>query len=252
MSGANDVIDQGLRAIDPRAPGRAAEKATGEQVGMQRDALDYLKESEALPMQFRDEALQAIGGFYGLGGQDQNQYMQQLMQSPMYQQAIQQGEDAIARNANMTGGFRSGNVQQALMQNPMQVNQQYLSGLSGLAGRNANPGIANQMNQIGQTMAQGTIGQHQSNQAGWGNAIALGGQMAAMFSDARLKDNVSHIGEVDGIKLYSWDWNERAKEDLGLEGSSRGVMAHEVNDEALTLHESGYLLVDYSKVKANG
>lgn len=249
MSAVNDVVDQGLRALDPRAPGKAAAKATDQQVGFQREALDYLKESEALPMQFRDEALQAIGGFYGLGGQDGNQYMQQLMKSPMYQQAIQQGEDAIMRNANATGGFRSGNVQQALMNNPMQINQQYLSGLSGLAGRNASPGIANQLNQMGQTLAQGTIGQHQSNQAGWGNAINTGMALYGMFSDARLKGNVRHLGEVDGVNLYEWDWNERARTDLGLEGSARGVMAHEVNEDALSLHESGYLVVDYSKVK---
>jgi hypothetical protein len=250
LSSINDAVDQGLRAIDPSAGSKASAKASEAANLAQLEALEYQKERDALPSAYRDKALEGLGGFYGLN--DSN-YMQNLMESPMYQQAIQQGEDAVMRNANATGGFRSGNVQQALMNNPMQINNQYMQGLQSLAGAptNANA-IAQQYNTIGGTQAQGIIGQAQSQQAGWNNAIQTGAALYAAFSDARLKENVVSLGNHNGVNLYQWDWNKRAYEDLGLKGSSVGVMAHEMDDDVLSVHESGYLMVDYDKVGNNG
>lgn len=46
----------------------AARDAANIQAQYQREALDYLKEREALPQQYREGALNILGGLYGLGG----------------------------------------------------------------------------------------------------------------------------------------------------------------------------------------
>lgn len=77
-------------------------------------------------------------------------------------------------------------------------------------------------------------GNHTNTEAG----IAGGfGDMMKGFtgmSDRRLKHNISKVGEIDGINMYSYDY-------IGEEGSGRiGVMAQEV-PWASVVTESGYL-----------
>lgn len=74
---------------------------------------------------------------------------------------------------------------------------------------------------------------------------AAGGLGMAMtaFSDRRLKTNVAKVGEdARGIGIYEYDKLGRRK---------RGVMADEVeriSPEAVSLHPSGYKVVDYRKI----
>jgi len=66
--------------------------------------------------------------------------------------------------------------------------------------------------------------------------------------DSRLKENIKHVGEKEGVDWYTWDWNEKAYDVFGLEGSSEGVIAQDVMGyapHALGEH-SGYLTVDYA------
>jgi hypothetical protein len=74
------------------------------------------------------------------------------------------------------------------------------------------------------------------------------------FSDERLKDNITQYGELDnGIKLYTWEWNDEAKKHGYDKHPSYGVMAQEVAGvipEAVRVGQGGYLRVDYSKVVA--
>jgi len=77
--------------------------------------------------------------------------------------------------------------------------------------------------------------------------IAKAGGFAAL-SDARLKTNVRPIGERNGIKLYSWDWNEEGKRIASPDQPTVGVMA----DELMETHphlvmrgSDGYLRVNY-------
>lgn len=75
---------------------------------------------------------------------------------------------------------------------------------------------------------------------------ALGGLFGAglsLFSDARLKTNVVRIGATDaGQPIYSYKY---------IWGSPThiGVMAQESPEEAVSMHESGFMMVDYSRVK---
>jgi len=251
----------------------ASREAAGTQAQYQREALDYLKEREALPQQLREGALEGLGGVYGLEGGTGNQQelIDRAISSPLYKSIMggqEAGEDAILRNASMTGGFRSGNVQGNLydyntqLQNKALLDSynQQLQGLAGLAGlpSNANQ-IAGATAGIGQTLAQGQVAGAQAQQAGtqqgFGNLLGLGtlgtaAYAAGMFSDRRLKKNLEKIGEVHGHNWYMWDWNIVANK-MGLDGKSEGVLADELvitNPDCIGIKD-GFMFVDYAKLK---
>lgn len=68
-------------------------------------------------------------------------------------------------------------------------------------------------------------------------------QLAMLFmSDRRLKKNIERLGKHKGVNIYKYDylWDE--------DGTGRyGVMADEVPHAALE-HESGFMMVDYSRI----
>ena len=238
----------------------------------QREALDYLKEREAIPQQYREGALNTLGGLYGLEGGTGNQQelIDRSIQSPLYQQLMggrQFGEDAILRNAAATGGLRSGNVQGALydyntqLQNNalLQSYNQQLMGLQGLANLpSLAPTIANNISGIGQTLGQGQIAAAQAQQAGGQNSmnnlfglgnLAIQAYGSGMFSDRRLKTNIEKIGEINGHKFYSFSWNKVA-EKLGLSGKTYGCMADEVFEKVpdAVLMKDGFMWVNYAMI----
>lgn len=219
----------------------AARDAAGIQAQYQREALDYLKEREAVPQQFREDALGVLGGLYGFGGSP-GASAATLRASPMYQATIGQipaQEEAILRNQAATGALRSSATEAMLAenqrQNQLQAYQNALQPLSGLANLPSNAGqIAQQTSNIGQTLGQGIIGAAQSQaagqQAGFNNLLGLGSLGLSAFSafcDPALKSNAKKIGEMEGYSIYEWDWNDKAKR-LGLEGKGRGPMADEI------------------------
>lgn len=75
---------------------------------------------------------------------------------------------------------------------------------------------------------------------------ALGGLFGAglsLFSDARLKTNVVCIGATNaGQPIYSYQYIWGGPTHIG-------VMAQESPDDAVSMHESGFMMVDYSRVK---
>lgn len=260
---------------------RATKQAANIAADAQRGALSYLQQREAVPMQIRDQALQGLAGYFQIPGQqmDQSQLIEQARMSPLYQAILgtrQAGEDAILRNASATGNLRSGGSISQLSDYGMQLENQalltsfqdqqqrqdqerqlQLQGLSGLAGLPSNDmAIANLMSGIGQTQAMGIQGAAQArSQAGansFNNLLGLGqlGLSAyGAFSDIRLKTNIRHIGKKGSHEWYKWEWNDEAKK-LGLEGSSEGVLAHQVwetNPEAVGIRD-GYLAIDYDRL----
>jgi len=276
--GASKAADASTRASQTSADAQLY--AAEIQAESQRESLDYLKEREALPQQFREGALKGLGGVYGLEGGtgDQQQLIDRAVSSPLYQSIMggqEAGEDAILRSASATGGLRSGNVQENLYDYNVQLQNkallesynQQLQGLTGMAGlpSNANQ-IAQGMSGIGQTLGQGQsaagniLGQGQvaagqAQQAGYqqmaGNMMGMANlgvaaYGAGMFSDRRLKNNLKKIDEINGHNWYTWDWNIVANK-MGLEGKSEGVLADELvktNPECIGIKD-GFLIVDY-------
>ena len=264
--------------------GDAADAATDSaniQAGAQREALDYLKEREAIPQQFREGALQNIGGIYGLEGGtgSQQELIDRAQASPLYAAIMggqQAGEQTILRNASALGGLRSGNSRGALTDYGSQLDnrallESYNQQMSGLQGLAALPSNANQIAStqagIGNTLAMGDVAAQQAAQAkkGQNTSLALGllgnetvqsGIGAAWdwaknfnWSDKRLKDNIQQTGTSNGHNVYSWIWN-KAAEKLGLYGNGSGVIADEVESycpEAVIMHE-GFKAVNYKMI----
>lgn len=84
-----------------------------------------------------DAGQQAFTGLADYYSGNQQPIINQAMNSPFMSQLVSQGEGAIARNAQATGGFRSGTTQENLAQNSQNVlmnlvNQQ-LQGQQGIA-----------------------------------------------------------------------------------------------------------------------
>jgi len=68
-------------------------------------------------------------------------------------------------------------------------------------------------------------------------------------SDIRLKESIRPLGKINGVNVYSWDWNEKGIE-LGADKyPTAGVIAQEViktRPDAAWL-VNGYYVVDYNK-----
>jgi len=81
------------------------------------------------------------------------------------------------------------------------------------------------------------------------NVVGMG---ASLFSDSRLKQNLTKIGNLaSGLNLYEWTWSDKAIELGAANQPTYGVLAHEaakVIPEAVTKGSHGYLMIDYSKV----
>jgi hypothetical protein len=66
-----------------------------------------------------------------------------------------------------------------------------------------------------------------------------------IFSDSRLKENITHVKDVDGIKVYTYNyvWDKTPQ---------LGAMAQDLLNtkyaDAVSVHSSGYYQVDYTKL----
>jgi len=95
--------------------GRAEIQGLQMQIDQQNEAFDYAEQAYQPYQQTGLSALDRYKELIGMGGADQqNAAIQGLMQNPLYQQQLQQGENSVLQNASATGGLRTGNTQQAL------------------------------------------------------------------------------------------------------------------------------------------
>jgi len=92
--------------------------------------------------------------------------------------------------------------------------------------------------------AQATGDAEQANYQAMMGGLGQAAGAASMFCDRRLKINIKRVGEFLGFPFYTYDyiWGEKAA----------GVMADEVNKEAVSTHSSGFKMVDYSKLNSGG
>jgi hypothetical protein len=82
--------------------------------------------------------------------------------------------------------------------------------------------------------------QQAQNNSFMNGLFSLGGSAASLFSDRALKRDIVHIANVDGVRVYEYQY-------IWGGPRQRGVMADEVPHAAF-MDESGFFKVDYSKV----
>jgi len=187
--------------------------------------------ADDLGRQQNDARLAAIQA----GGQEQSRLFglgTQARQNALQEQSFLRNEPLNTLNAVRTGAQVTGPQFQSMPQ------QQGVAGPDLLGAANAtgqyNQGIYN-ANQAGQAGMTGGL---------FGLGAAALSNPAIFASDMRLKRNIKRIGtHALGIGWYIFDyvWGER----------SIGVMAQElfqVKPEAVLVHPSGYLMVDYSRI----
>ncbi len=100
----------------------------------------------------------------------------------------------------------------------------------------------------------GTIGGILSGigSAGQGlTALGKAGGIGAIFSDARLKENIRSLGQVGDFNLYEWDWNEEGVAAGAAVEPTYGVIAQEVEQirpEYVVMGDDGYRRVNYGAI----
>ena len=133
------------------------EQTLAEQVALKTEVGDIYQPT----MQAGQEAFQGLTDFYN---GDQQAIVNQAQASPFMDQMVESGESVVARNAQMTGGFRSGTTQENLVENKqnilMQLVNQMLQGKQAIsaAGTNATDAYTTAMQNI-QAGVGGTRGQ---------------------------------------------------------------------------------------------
>ena len=97
---------------------------------------------------------------------------------------------------------------------------------------------------------QAAAGSSSDSSGMWG-AIGSIGAALITSSDIRLKENIEFKGILNGIRTYTWDWNDEAKRIGADKCPTVGVIAQEIqkiHPDAVTEDEHGYLLVNYGKL----
>lgn len=191
------VASVGSSIIGSSAAGKAGaaqERAAMMGVEEQRAAREELRKLLQPYVAAGTPALQAQLGAVGLRGPaEQEAFVRQQEESPLFQALARQGEEAMLQQASATGGLRGGNVQGALAQfRPQLLNQfleqQYgrLGGLTtlgqqsaagvGSAGMQAASNIGELFGQAGQAQAGAALGKAQA----WSNTLNLPMQFAGL------------------------------------------------------------------------
>lgn len=249
------TVEKGLLRTGATQAGRDAVSA-GEQTLAEQQALrGEIGDIYQPRMDAGNQAFNSLSNFYN---GDQQTIIDQAQASPFMSSLVNSGENAIARNSQATGGFRSGTNQENLAGNSQNVLMglvnQMLQGKQGIAqaGFGAQDSYTNAMQNIvaGQGNTRGQIANVGINQAAQrGNQIGgLVNAGASIFaaSDIELKSNIVKVGVKHDLNWYRWDWNELANK-IGLTGSDEGHIAQEVQivRPDLVTTKNGYLAVNY-------
>ena len=187
---ASDIIG----GVTGSTAAKAAKEGAATAAAAQMEELNYYKEINKLPQEYREQALTQLMERTQPGGTpSQAERIGLAKESPIYAAIMggkQAGEEGILRSAAATGGLRSGNVQENLydynvgLENTALIQaygqqqaeeQAKLREIQGLAGLDTGATqIGQTMSGIGATKAAGITGAAQAQQQGISNMMNLG------------------------------------------------------------------------------
>ena len=267
---ANRLKQQNLGGLDARAAAAGMSGSSGyrDQVGNMMNDIDKnaLNQMSQIGYNAHNQGIQNQMNLAGMMDQNQANAMGNL--GNMQQGAMAQfnpammGQQAAAMYGNTIGGptvLGSSNSSSSGSSSSTNSSNSYgqNSGTSNNYGMNT--GFSNGMN-MGMNMSGGVNNGYgygsstgQGSSSGWSFSPSDGMVGAGMtaFSDVRLKENIKHVDQIDGINMYTWDWKD---EEMSWP-MNYGVIAQEVaqtHPEAVTRGDHGYLMVDYSKLGRAG
>ena len=191
-----------------------------------------------------------------------------VLNNPLFQALSQQQNQQLINQQGALGRGGSGETNDLLQQNVLKLGNQFQQ-------QDFQTQLQENQQQFGQIFNRANLGQASAAQAaltgadlstsaatarsagvigaanakadGVSNAIGIGGGLLQLFgfSDIRLKENIAYAETVNGIDLYTWNWNEKGKE-LAGDQAEYGPIAQilkESHPELVSAHESGYLKV---------
>ena len=212
-------------------------------------AFGYLKKSLDPVISKGVGSNNAIADLLGVGGDPAKQQgaFQNFLNSSGYQFQLGQGQRAITSSNAARGLLNSGSALKGLSKFGQNLGSSYFQNYLGQLGSVADRGVS----------AAGTVsgaGQTSSSESSSNDGLLSGvggliGGIGGFFSDERLKKNMRHFAtDKNGIRYFDWEWNEKAKKELGLEGKAAGVSAHELRGtkwEKALGERDGYMTVKY-------
>lgn len=167
---------------------------------------------------------------------------------------IAQRQRAATAQLASTGLRRSGAATQAAADIPadlaLQIEGELNRRRQSIAGQGqTGAGESSRLSsQIGQALAGGQLGAAQAQAQGSQNTAGVIGTLFSAFSDMRLKTNVEVVGDIEGVEVIAWDWNETAFIKYGFEGSSTGFNSNKIKEshpQHVYETEDGMLKIDY-------
>ena len=181
-----------------------------------------------------------------LNAQMAQQQNQQKLAAANQVQSLVNGYDANARSNIATMGDVGGlfrGIQQAQQTAPLDLQSWLNSQVSGLP-----LGLFGTTNETGTSSETGATKNAPSGMSKAGQVASTAAAVLGLFSDVRLKTDIEPAGtDAQGRAWYDYRylWDP--------EGTiRRGVMAQEIlhtDPEAVSVHPSGYLMVDYAKLE---
>lgn len=195
MGGIVNTVTDTLGLTDSGAAAEAAERGAATTAGAERESLDYLKELDALPREFREKALSQLGNIFGFGDEGaQQEFYGGLTSDPFYEMikgTLPEREKAFLRGQSATGDLRGGSSILGLGDVAQKTEREALAGayqnqLQGIQSLMGTPSygreIATGISGVGRTLGQGQIaaGQAQQDAAQGGLNTLLGvGKLAS-------------------------------------------------------------------------
>lgn len=248
LGGAGSLFQQAA-AFDPT---QRASQIFGEQSALLQPAF----EQQATQLQNRlfgsgRLGLRLAGESQGLGagsgmvspdalglGRAQQQTLAQLAADSRNQAFSEQSQLQQMASGMLTSGIGISELENALLQ-------------QGVDANTARAAAAASAGTLGTSYFNPVMDAAKRRQEVQGDTVgSLIGYGASLFSDIRLKENIEKVGELaNGLGIYNWDW----KADINQ--PTTGVIAQEVLaviPDAVSTHESGYLMVDYSHPELEG
>jgi len=279
-------IGSGISSLTNSILGGAAGDAGTEGAAIQAKAgKDALKFGAKLTRPFREIGTvageQLPGAQFQPGFQTFNRDPSRVLNNPLFtalaeqqnQQLINQqgalgrggsGEtnDLLTQNILRLGqGFQQQDIQnqQAEFQNRISENQLQFGQLFDQTRLGANAATQQAtsgqeiIQGIGNVRAAGGIADQNSRNDLLGQGLGLGAGLLLASSDVRLKENIRYAETVNGINVYTWEWNDEGKRIAGNQ-EQRGPLAQELietHPESVFKGTDGYYLVDYGVLRCH-